>query len=393
MLALACALSCATGCSPDSESMSSGSYVQDVTTSSVIVAAVSEGSTRLRLDWGPANSETSEPSAHSLEEETAVQVHGIRAEGLEPNTRYRYALKTLTGQVVGEGTFKTAPADPTASCKFLVLGDSGGTDTDNGEAINQGREVIDDARGASGDDNRQADVVAMMLGRQPDLVLHLGDVVYPDGSRLDYPEGYFRPFAPLIKDTPVYPTLGNHDIKTEGGAPYLETFFTPSGGPDGEGRIYSFDWGGVHFVCLDVVSSPFEAGSPQLTWLAQDLERSQARWKVAYFHVPPFSVEGGGNEDVRTKILPALEAGGVDLVLSGHDHAYGRFQPRAGTLYVVSGGGGKNLRKVSQTNELLPLDYVESVFHFLEVEVDHDRLQLRAIDATGNVFDEVHLVK
>ena len=59
----------------------------------------------------------------------------------------------------------------------------------------------------------------------------------------------------------------------------------------------------------------------------------------------------------------------------------------------MSGGGGKNLRKVSQTNELLPLDYVESVFHFLEVEVDHERLQLRAIDATGNVFDEVHLVK
>jgi len=373
--------------------MSSGSYVQDVTTSSVIVAAVSEGSTRLRLDWSLEDSEAGSSPTHTLEEETPVEVHGIRAEGLQPDTRYRYALKTLTGQVVGEGSFKTAPDDAAASCRFLVLGDSGGTDTDQGEAINAGRKVIDDVRGASGDENRQADVAAAMLGRDPDLVLHLGDVVYPAGSRRDYPEGYFRPFAPVIAETPVYPTLGNHDIKTEGGAPYLETFFTPRNGPDREGRIYSFNWGSVHFVSLDVVSSPFEPGSPQLTWLAQDLARSKARWKVAFFHVPPFSVEGGGNELIQNQILPVLEAGGVDLVLNGHDHAYGRFQPRKGILYVVSGGGGKSLRKVTQVHNQLPLQYVESVFHFLEVEVTQDRLLLRAIDATGNVFDETHLVK
>lgn len=382
------ALGLASGCGTRRVDMSSGSYVQDVTTQSAIVAAVSESPTKLRLLWGPAGA----PPQQTLTEEAAVQVHGIRAEGLEPGTLYGYRLEALSGQVVGEGSFRSAPDASDAPCRVLVLGDSGGTDADEGELVNEGRALLEQAQGSGGDEKRQAEVVAAMLGRpRPDLVLHLGDVVYPSGARRDYPEGYFRPFAPLIKDVPVYPTLGNHDTKTEGGAPFLETFFTPAGGPDGEGRIYSFDWGTAHFVCLDDVSTAFEAGSAQARWLSADLRASRAPWKIVYFHVPPFSPEGGA-VPVRDELVPLLEEGGADLVLCGHSHTYGRFKPRGKTLYVVSGGGGKNLRKITG-DDALAMDYSESVFHFLELEISPDRLQLRAVDATGNVFDEAHLLK
>src|SRR6185436_13400961 len=53
-------------------------------------------------------------------------------------------------------------------------------------------------------------------------------------------------------------------------------------------------------------------------------------WIVAFWHHPPYS-KGSHDSDtesqlikMRTDINPILEAGGVDLVLSGHSHAYER---------------------------------------------------------------------
>ena len=374
------------GCNAKRSGRNSGPYVQQVTPSSAIVAMITEDPQALQVNGVGVES----GAAFSTAEDQEVQIHGLQVSGLEPSTEYAYTIETASGVVLGRGTFHTAPATSDGACVFLVTGDSGGTDSDDGEAVGVAREVIDSARGADEDENRQGDVAGAMLARGADLVLHTGDVVYPAGAREDYPEGYFLPFAPLIANVPVYPTLGNHDVKTEGGQPYLEAFFLPQNGPGRDGRTYSFDWGPVHFVALDVVSTSSGSESEQAQWLERDLAASARPWTVVYFHVPPFSAYRDSNEVLQGDLVDVLERLGVDLVFSGHDHHYARFAPRGSTTYVVTGGGGKDLYRVRDAENLI---YAESVFHFVEVRADPGSLVVRAIDLSGAVFDELTIRK
>ena len=385
--ALGCALlALGLGCNGRSKETGSGPYVQRVTSTSAIVGAVTPDSVTLRLrvtaSAGGASSLTEDP--------TPVQVHGLQASGLEPAQDYTYTLEGSDGVTLGSGSFHTAPEGATGSCVFLVTGDSGGTDTDEGELLDAGLEARDALYGTTDDQNRQADVVAAMLQRKADLVLHTGDLVYPTGAREDYAEAFFRPFGPLIANVPLYPTLGNHDLKTDGGAPYLETFFLPENGPGHDGRTYSFDWGPVHFVALDVVSSAYGSESEQVQWLERDVAAAGRPWTVVFFHVPPFSAYRGAADVLQGDLVEVLEELGVDLVLSGHDHHYARFFPRKATTFVVTGGGGKNLYRVKDAENLV---YAESVFHFLEVHADATSLVLRALDLSGATFDELTIRK
>jgi len=385
---LGAVLALSPGCNQTSAGRNSGPYVQRVTPTSAIVGMITEDPQPLRLQGVAVESGVE----FSTSDAQGVQIHGLQASGLEPSTEYAYTVETESGVVLGGGTFHTAPEGSDGTCVFLVTGDSGGTDDEEGEGevISGAREALDSARGADEDTNRQGDVASAMLTRKADLVLHTGDVVYPAGAREDYEEGYFRPFAPLIANVPVYPTLGNHDVKTDGGQPYLETFFLPENGPGHDGRTYSFDWGPVHFVALDVVSSSSESNSEQTEWLERDLAASTRRWTVVFFHVPPFSAYRNSNEVLRGDLTEVLERLGVDLVFSGHDHHYARFAPRKSTTYIVTGGGGKNLYRVRDAENLV---YAESVFHFVEVRADLGSLVVRAVDLSGSVFDELTIRK
>ncbi|MCP5055221.1 MAG: hypothetical protein GY937_00685, partial [bacterium] len=87
---------------------------------------------------------------------------------------------------------------------------------------------------------------------------------------------------------------------------------------------YSFDFGNVHFVALDSSESDRSPGGEMLSWLTADLAANQQDWTIAFFHHPPYS-KGSHDSDtetplveMRTNAVPVLEAGGVDLVLTGH---------------------------------------------------------------------------
>jgi hypothetical protein len=67
-----------------------------------------------------------------------------------------------------------------------------------------------------------------------------------------------------------------------------------------------------------------------LTWLRHDLAATKQDWIIAYFHHPPYT-KGSHDSNVerqliemRENALPILEAGGVDLCLTGHSHSYER---------------------------------------------------------------------
>lgn len=385
-LVVAAAAAAVAGCGGQRKELAGGPYVQDVTSSTAIVAVVTPGPERLALRWTAPDGAGGE-----VREAEPVQVHGLQATGLAPATTYRYVVEGAEGGARAEATFRTAPGATATRVSFLVIGDSGGTEDDDGPVLQDAEEAYERATGVSGDEDQQGKVVAAMLARDPDLVLHLGDVVYPAGAREDYAEAFFRPFAPLICRVPLYPTLGNHDCKTEGGAPYLETFFTPRNGVEADGRTYSFDWANVHFACVDTITSPYGEGSAQVAWLERDLAASDRPWKVVWWHVPAFSAgRAGENAALQEALVPVLARNGVDLCLTGHDHLYARFFPVGPVTYVTSGGGGKSLYEVRDDPRLA---YAESVFHFLEVVVDGPELRLAAIDAAGRTFDALVLRK
>ena len=371
------------GCKGKTDSLGGGPYVLNVRPDAAVVGAITDSPQQLTLRWGLVNG-----SLDGVAAETSPSlVHGLEATGLRPGARYRYVLDGF-----GESTFTTAPERDAPRVTFCAFGDSGGTKTSRGKLLDDAGEVMNDIEGVSGDTDQQGKVASALASMsRPDFVLHTGDVVYPDGAPENYREGYFGPFGSLIATTPVYATLGNHDVKTGNGSPLLERFQPPKNGFDGEGRTYSFDWGPVHVVCIDVMSSDYAEGSPQMKWLERDLAATDRPWKVAMFHAPAYGASRhGDSETIQQSVVPVLARGKVDLVLSGHDHIYARFFPTSGPTYVVTGGGGQSLDPVKSDDRLA---YAESVFHYVEVVAERSSMRLTAIDARGRPFDAATLRK
>ncbi|NNM26416.1 MAG: metallophosphoesterase family protein, partial [Phycisphaerales bacterium] len=253
--------------------------------------------------------------------------HAVTLEGLTPRTRYYYSIESKQGVLVAPGpeyTITTAPPDMTATpTRVWVIGDSG-TANENAEAVRDAYLEHEPERPA-------------------DMWLMLGDNAYSDGTDSEYQAAVFEMYPMLLRNTPLWSTLGNHDAvsadsATESG-PYYDIFTLPRAGeggglPSGTEAYYSFDYGNIHFVCLDSQESSRHPDGAMLTWLEEDLADTLADWIVAYWHHPPYtkgthdsdstSDSGGRMRDMRENALPILEAGGVDLVLSGHSHVYER---------------------------------------------------------------------
>lgn len=201
-----------------------------------------------------------------------------------------------------------------------------------------------------------------------------------------------------MSSAPFYPSLGNHDVRTNGGAPYLHAFDLPTDNPQKTERYYSFDYGPVHFVALD--SELYHAdhsisAQAQKAWLAKDLAESRRPWKIVYFHRPPFSSSRGphpgGDERIRTDLVPVFERAHVDLVFCGHQHNYERFRPINGVTYIASGGGGgEHLYPIKPGKRSA---YAVSRLNVLKVIASPHDLEVEAVGANGAVFDRVRLMK
>lgn len=249
--------------------------------------------------------------------------HEVMVTGLTPGTLYYYSIGDSTETLAGDGptfTFRSSPATGTReSTRVWVIGDSG---TADGNA----RDVRDGFIGFSG-------------SRQADLWLMLGDNAYTSGTDEQYQAAVFDTYPTILRNTPLWPTLGNHDglsadSNNEQG-PYYDIFTLPrnaeAGGlASGTEAYYSFDYANIHFVVLDSYETDRSVGSAMLTWLENDLAATTQDWLVAFWHHPPYT-KGSHNSDIegrliemRERALPILESYGVDLVLSGHSHSYER---------------------------------------------------------------------
>ncbi len=178
------------------------------------------------------------------------------------------------------------------------------------------------------------DVAAAIGAGDYDKVLLLGDIQYEAGIYQDFVENFDVYFGDLLPSTA--PAPGNHEYGDPGAAGYFRYF-----GSLAPGSSYSFDLGAWHIISLDSTicgAGGLEClpGSPQHSWLARDLAEDDSLCTLAFWHHPRWDWLKYQNADwtedfelLRSKPLwDLLYAHDADLVLSGHNHNYSRWQPR-----------------------------------------------------------------
>ncbi|MGI9294082.1 MAG: purple acid phosphatase family protein [Pseudomonadales bacterium] len=298
---------------------------------------------------------------------------------LKPNTRYHYSIGGAARAPDGY-SFVTAPnrgelpAD--GNIHIWLVGDSGtASELDKNGAQKYPGAAESVKQGFFKYNREQADAEAI------DLFLLLGDNAYPVGSDQQWQTSFFDMYPNIIQSTPTLPTIGNHEMGVgmfdiclfqplpacdkgpvehvigggsfshdpnsydsdgdgadDGGLPYLQIFTLPSKGeqggvPSGTEQYYSVDYGNVHIVSLDsqLSNQDTEQRQAMRAWLVQDLIANTVDWTVVIFHHPPYS-KGKNHDsdleqaeiDMREAFAPVFEAYGVDVVYSGHSHAYER---------------------------------------------------------------------
>ena len=198
-------------------------------------------------------------------------------------------------------------------------------------------------------DSRTAELVSSM----PDaIVFTAGDDAYERGSARQFQLCYGPTWGAFLART--HPVIGNHEMKTDDGAPYFAYFGATAGTP-GQGW-YSFRAGTWHVIVLNGNCTVVGCGrgSPQLHWLEADLAAHPGGCTVAIWHQPRFT-SGVHHSDARlVPFWDALYHAGAEVVINGHDHDYERFAMQTplgtadrarGIREFVVGTGGRELRR------------------------------------------------
>jgi hypothetical protein len=126
----------------------------------------------------------------------------------------------------------------------------------------------------------------------------------------------------------------------------------------------------------------------QLAWLARELGRSDAEWKIPIFHRPIYTSGRYATPAriFRNALEPLFVRYGVKVALSGHEHFYERIRPQQGITYFISGGAGslreRDIRRTPLTAVGFDIDY-----HFMMFEVAANELFYQAISRTGHSID------
>ena len=337
-----------------------GPYLQSATPHSILLRWRTDASGRSRVWFGKVGSELT----GIADDSALVTEHKVLLSGLEPGTRYYYAIGGFrdTLQCGPDNYFCTLPlAGSPGVYRIGIFGDCGNNSINQRNVRDQFIKYLDTSY-----------LTAWIL---------LGDNCYPDGTDAEFQSNFFNIYKDnLLKKYPLFPAPGNHDYhdiefsaavaqKTHGVA-YYQDFSVPENGESGgvpshAQAFYSFDIGNAHFLSLDSYGKEdnqyrlYDTAGPQVQWIKKDLEANTNKtWVIAYWHHPPFTM-GSHNSDnetelvrIRENFIRILERYGVDLVLCGHSHNYERSRLMKGyygreadfdsTKYNISNSSGRN---------------------------------------------------
>jgi len=275
---------------------------------------------------------------------------GAGAQGLTPNSA-RVGAPAATPAVA------LRLPNREGSVRFMVVGDTG-TGT-----------------------QRQHELAAVMARyRQAfpfEFALLVGDNMYGSEKANDFKRKFEDVYRPLLDGgVKFYASLGNHD---ESNQRFYNLF-----NMNGE-EYYHLKRGNVSFYALN--SNYMDR--KQLKWFEEKLSKDDSRWKVAFFHHPPYSSGGkhGSSTELREVIEPLFLKYGVNVAFTGHEHFYERVKPQKGVHYFISGAGGKLREGDVKRNSPLTAAAFDKDMSFMLVEVAGDEMHFQVIARTGETVD------
>ena len=206
---------------------------------------------------------------------------------------------------------------------------------------------------------------AWQRNQDAQFFINMGDLV--DNGQDHYQwNAWFDVVGDMIARIPVVPLLGNHetydkDWKVRMPEAYLHLFALPRIDMEKyQNKIYSFDYGDVHFVVLNTQSQELADFEPNLdedevAWFKEDMAKTTKKWKIVLMHKDPLQYGFANRPQPREEgfspegrlWMPLFDQYGVDAVLSAHLHTYRdrghirNFQrDESGPLYLITGVAG-----------------------------------------------------
>ncbi len=276
-------------------------------------------------------------------------LHQLYVAGLEAGTTYTY--------VVGDGnnwsdvgTFTTD--DGNDKIEFIAIADVQASSEENFEKASW---VLD---------------AAMKKVPNADFVANMGD--YTNDSTNEEWDAYFKFFQANHNAMTHVPVAGNHDGL--GVWNWFDNMFnvdTSESVQNLNGFNYSFDYGNAHFAVLNT-NDLLVMSNAQLDWLRNDMNSTDADWKIVFMHKSPYTLGKDGKWPdalyLTEALTEVLDECNVDVVMSGHDHQYLRTKPLVdntvaedgnGTTYILTGTAGT---KRYEVREFMPGVYMEKEF-------------------------------
>lgn len=245
---------------------------------------------------------------------------------------------------------------------------------------------------------------AFMENPNAEFMFYAGDVINSAGRDREW-QGFFDAGSFIYATIPQIMTPGNHDYDELTLDPHWNAQFTlPANGPKGlEGTCYYIDYKNLRFISFDSATdgeleneSGYQLTSQKL-WLDSILANNPKKWTIVTTHLPFYSPkESRDNVHLRKHFQPILEKHGVDMVLTGHDHSYGRGMatdtPNAkpSIVYVVSVSGPKLYPAGEKEWMQKSISYTQL---YQTITIDNNKLLYKAFDASGKLRDEFTLKK
>ena len=304
----------------------------------------------------------------------------IRVENLRPDTRYQYRLcskqiadfqpyKVTFGDSIVSPWRRFSTPDPKATaCSFIALSDMHQQPDKLGRLLNQAGVGI------------------------ADMIFYVGDMMnYYDNEETPFRSFIDKSVELFASEKPFVLVRGNHETRGNMAREYARYV------PKSSGKYYgAYRVGDIMFIVFDCGEDKPDdfwvyAGltdfdgyrTEQAAWFGE-LIRSKAyksaKWRIVMNHFPPLShmesdnPERHGIQDITDKFLPLYNQAKIDLMISGHTHAYEFMSPD----------------KYDRLTFPVIVNSTESV---ARIDIDGRTLKAKVTDTGGNTLKEFTISK
>ena len=279
--------------------------------------------------------EAEQTKAVTDKDETEYVSNKVIATDLKANTIYYYSYQK-DGQWTAPEKYTT---DNGSKFSFIFVGDPqiGSSNELKGAATEefynaQSAAVANDAFNW----NTTLNQAMEKTGNKASFVLSSGDQIQSTkkkspnkaawGSEIEY-SGYLSP--DVLKNLPVATTVGNHDADNENYLYHFNITNASNLGSNGTvGGDYWFKHDNALFIMLNTQDTNVEEHKQ---FIEQTVAANKdCKWRIVTLHQDIYGSAEHSNEpeitNLRYQLAPIFEDNKVDVVLTGHDHAYSRTQ-------------------------------------------------------------------